>query len=87
MGLTLAALAVAVAADPEGLRKYQRLARQVESTRAVNAELARENAELSREVRALRSDPAALERAVREELQLVRPGERVYVVEPDGRPR
>lgn len=84
VGLALLGLTVATAVDPEGLRKYWRLARQVEATRAVNAELAQENAELAREVRALRSDPAALERAVREELQLVRPGERVYVVEPQG---
>ena len=43
-----------------------------------NARLAAENAALSREARALRGDPAALERAAREELRFVRPGERVY---------
>jgi cell division protein FtsB len=43
-----------------------------------NARLTAENSQLAREARALRSDPAALERAAREELRFVRPGERVY---------
>jgi cell division protein FtsB len=45
-----------------------------------NARIAAENARLAREVRALRTDPSALERAAREELRFVRPGERVYWV-------
>jgi cell division protein FtsB len=48
--------------------------------RAENARLAAENAALAREAHALRSDPAALERAAREELRFVRPGERVYLL-------
>jgi cell division protein FtsB len=39
---------------------------------------------LAREARALRADPAALERAAREELRFVRPGERVYWLGGDG---
>lgn len=84
---TVAILATASALDPEGLRKYQRLSREVGATRAINAELAAENRRLAREVRAVRSDPAALERAVREELQYVRPGERVYLFGGDEEPR
>jgi cell division protein FtsB len=83
----VATLAVASALDPEGLRKYQRLSREVESARAVNADLAAENQRLAREVRGLRTDPAALERAAREELQYVRPGERVYLFGGDEEPR
>jgi cell division protein FtsB len=74
----LALLAALSALDPSGLRKYLDLAREAERMAAENAHLAGENARLSREVRALRTDPAALERAAREELRLVRPGERVY---------
>lgn len=51
---------------------------------AENARLASENAALAREARALRGDPAALERAAREELRFVRPGERVYWLGADG---
>lgn len=82
-GTVVAALAALATVDPGGLRKYVALSREVERMRAENARLASDNVQLSREVRALRSDPAALERAVREELRYIRPGERVYLVE-DG---
>ena len=84
-GLVMVALAALSALDPGGLRKYLALARDVDRMRADNARLAAENAQLSREVHALRGDPAALERAVREELRYIRPGERVYVLEGDAR--
>jgi cell division protein FtsB len=76
----VAALATLSAIDPSGLRQHRRLRHDVEAMRRENALLSDENTRLSREVRALRSDPAALERAVREELRYVRPGERVYVL-------
>jgi cell division protein FtsB len=72
------AAAAAAAWDPSGLRRYLALASEVRRMERENARLAADNASLSREVRALRSDPAALERAAREELRFVRPGERVY---------
>lgn len=74
----VALAAAAVAWDPDGLRKYLRLQAEVQRMRAENARLADDNAALAREARALRTDRAALERAAREELRLVRPGERVY---------
>jgi cell division protein FtsB len=73
-----AAAAAAAAFDPSGLRRYAALAVDVRRMEAENARLSAENAALAREARALRSDPAALERAAREELRFVRPGERVY---------
>lgn len=84
-GLVVAALAALSAFDPGGLRRYLALGREVERMRGENARLAAENSQLAREVRALRSDPAALERAVREELRYIRPGERVYVLDDERR--
>lgn len=72
------ALATLAAVDPSGLRKHLRLSRDADLLRAENARYAAENDRLAREIRALRSEPAALERAVREELRYIRPGERVY---------
>ncbi len=77
VGAVLAA-ASAAALDPHGLRRYLPLAAEVRRIEVENARLEAENAALAREARALRSDPAALERAAREELRFVRPGERVY---------
>jgi cell division protein FtsB len=78
VGAVVAAAAAAAAFDPSGLRRYLALSSEVRRMERENSRLAVDNAALSREVRALRSDPAALERAAREELRFVRPGERVY---------
>ena len=73
-----------LAADPRGLRHTQRLAEDLEGIRQGNDELRRENLKLRRELQLLADDPAALERAAREELGLVRPGEVVFRLEETG---
>jgi cell division protein FtsB len=83
----VAAVALAAGAsawDSDGVRKYLRLRAEVARVKSENAQLASENAALAREARALRVDPAALERAAREELRFVRPGERVYWLGAEG---
>jgi len=75
----------ASALDPEGLRRYRRLEAEGRRAAAENQEILRENALLRREVRALQGDPAALERAAREELGFVRPGELVFKLEEGSR--
>jgi cell division protein FtsB len=76
--LVLAALS---ALDARGFRRAARLRAQVEALRRSNRQLAVDNAGLAREIQAQRSDAAAVERAVREELGYVRPGELVFQVE------
>lgn len=78
-GLVL--LAGVSALDPNGLRKARRLAAESERIETENARLAQQNARQAREVKSLKSDPNALERAAREDLGLVKRGERVYRVE------
>jgi cell division protein FtsB len=82
-GTAVGVLAILSSVDPGGLRKYLTLDREVARMRAENARLAAENGQYSLEVHALRTDPAAIERAIREELRYIRPGERVYVLQ-DG---
>lgn len=74
-------LAVGSAAAEGGFRRYWRLKQDVRTLEERNARLAQDNARLRREVEALRDDPQALERAAREELGYVRPGELVFDVE------
>lgn len=84
--LLLAAAALAaghLALDPEGLSKTLRLREDCESLERSNDELRAETERLRREVMALADDPAELERAAREELGLIRPGEVVFRLE-DG---
>ncbi len=83
---TLAALLVASALHPAGLRKHRALAADVRRIADENAALRERNMKLRREAKALAGDPAALERAAREELGYVRPGEIVYKLE-DEEPR
>jgi cell division protein FtsB len=78
LGGAVALAAAAAALDPGGVRKVLRLQAEIHRMQEENARLAADNASLVREARALRGDPAALERAAREELRFVRPGERVY---------
>jgi len=73
------------ALDPEGLRKVRRLEGEARRVAAENAALARDNARALREIRALHGDPAALERAAREELGFVKPGETVLRLDEGGR--
>jgi len=49
------------------------LAREIEEVRA-------ENLRLAAEIRALRTDPRAIERIAREQLGLARPGETVFLI-------
>lgn len=74
-------LAVGSAVAEGGFRRYWRLKQDVRTLEDRNAKLAQDNAKLRREVEALRDDPVALERAAREELGYVKPGELVFDVE------
>lgn len=74
-------LSLASVADAKGFRRYLRLRQDVEALQERNRVLAQQNESLLREINALRKDPAALERAAREELGYVKPGELVFHLE------
>lgn len=80
MALALVLMVVSLAAEG-GLRRYVRLRQDLHTLNQRNTHLATENARLRREVQQLHDDPAAIERAAREELGLVRPGEVVITLE------
>ena len=72
------------ALDRDGLRKALRNEGEAERLARENAELEQRVVRLRREVKALQGDPGALERAAREELGYVKPGEVVYKLEEGG---
>ena len=74
-------LAVGSLSAEGGFRRYARLQRDLHALEDRNAKLVAENERIKREVQRLRSEPAALERAARENLGLVRPGEIVFNLE------
>lgn len=73
-GLALA-LALALVDGDTGLRAWWRTTSELRSARSANAERAERNEALRRELDALEHQPFALERAIREDLGLARPGE------------
>ncbi|MFO0687107.1 MAG: septum formation initiator family protein [Myxococcota bacterium] len=89
--LSLVTLAIAVAAvfslfDPDsGLAIWRELRQDLDTSNARVEQLVRENEALRAEIAVLENEPAALDRAIREELDLVRPGEVVVRFQP-GRP-
>lgn len=81
-GLALVGLLVGISVmDGRGFRRYLRLQRDVQSLQERNRVVEELNRGLLAEVEALKRDPRALERAVREELGYVKPGEIVVNVE------
>jgi cell division protein FtsB len=76
-----ALLTVVSFADGAGFRRYVKLTRETQSLRDRNRSLAQENDQLMRDIEKLRGDDKALERAAREELGFVRPGEVIFNLE------
>lgn len=64
-----------------GIRHYRRLRQEVTVLKDRNQRLADEVRKMRIEVRRLRDDDLALERAAREDLGMVREGELIFVVE------
>ena len=76
-----ALLTLVSASDAKGFRRYLSLRQDVEMLHEKNRLIAEQNEQLLREITALRDDPAALERAAREELGYIKPGEIVFHLE------
>lgn len=74
-------LALVSVADARGFRRYVKLQEDVAELKSRNDDLREQNEKMVREIEALRKDRAAMERAAREELGFVRPGEVVFNVE------
>lgn len=74
-GFALLALAVAALDEDSGLARWRHLRAELADSDTRIAELNAEVASLREEAKRLESEPFAIERAIREELELVRPGQ------------
>ena len=79
--LGAAALATVSVADSKGFRRYLLLRQEINGFGERNRQLEEANRVLVKEINALRDDPRALERAAREELGFIKPGEMVLNLE------
>lgn len=83
----IAAIALSALLDDDaGLEIWRELRRDLDTAQNRVERLMRENDALRSEIALLESEPAALDRAIREELDLVRPGEIVVRFEPPPTP-
>jgi cell division protein FtsB len=64
--------------DAQGLPRYRALRDELRHVERENERLAREVSDLTRQVDALKADPAAIERIARDELGMVRENEVVF---------
>lgn len=89
LGLALLLLAVHDLFGSHGLLAMRRTQTQIQQLHSEIDRLNQENGDLNKQVKALRSDPKAVERIAREEMGLARPGEMIFKLtdkppEPDS---
>ena len=87
LALLLASIALIVH-NIFGLNGYLSLRRQQKELHTLQLDidqLKHENEQLEKHIKALKSDPAAVEREAREKMHLVKPGEKIYIL-PENSP-
>jgi cell division protein FtsB len=70
-----------------GQNGYLALRRQQKELQTLHQQieqLEQENEQLEKQIKALKSDPEAIERLAREQMHLVKPGEKVYTLPDNG---
>jgi cell division protein FtsB len=63
-----------------GYLALRRQQKELQSLQQQIQQLKQENEQLDKQIKALKSDPAAVERLAREQMHLVKPGEKVYTL-------
>lgn len=82
LGFLLAAILLHDVFGDRGLLAMRRTQKEIDVLQQEIAQLNLENTRLAGEVQALKTDPAMIERIAREELNLARPGEKIFKLPP-----
>ena len=85
VGLLAVWMFVHVMFGPNGMIVYQQKRTEYNRLQKDIQVLQKQNQHYSQQIKALKSDPKAIEKAAREELRYARPGEVVYVVPSPAR--
>jgi cell division protein FtsB len=78
LGFALLLVAIHDVFGSHGLMAMRQTQRQIDQLHGEIGRLSKENAALTNQVQALRTDPKAVERIAREEMGLARPGEMIF---------
>jgi cell division protein FtsB len=86
-GITLfaAALAFHVVFGANGMLQYGNKRAEYQKIQVEVQQMAAENAQLEKQIKALKTDPKTIEKEAREQLKYTRPGEIIYVM-PTAKP-
>jgi cell division protein FtsB len=71
---------------PNGMVVYEKKKTEYRQLDRDNAAMQQENDRLKKQIQALKSDPATIEKEAREQLRYTRPGEMVYVLPEQNKP-
>jgi len=82
LGLTLLVVFVHDVFGPRGYLAMRRNQMEIRRLRDDIAKINEENQRTAEQVKALKSDPKLIERIAREQMGMMRPGERVYRISP-----
>lgn len=82
LGFFLVAILVHDVFGDRGLLAMRRTQMEIKALQQEIVELNADNARLAGEVQALKTDPAMIERIARDELNLARPGEKIFKLPP-----
>lgn len=82
LGLGLLALVVHTIFGEHGYLALRHHQQRLEQLQQEIERLEQENRQLAHEIEALKSDPEAIERVAREQLQMARPGEKIITLPP-----
>lgn len=80
----LGAMGLAALFSNKGFMNVSDFTVELDYLKESNQQLAGENARIRKEIDALKSDPYAIEMLARNQLNLVKPGERVYQIVREG---
>src|ERR1051326_3368098 len=69
-----------------GMMVYQKKKAEYRQVLKDNESLQRENDRLQQQIKALKSDPATIEKEAREQLRYTRPGEMIYILPEQNKP-
>ncbi len=86
VGLLACVIAYHAVFGANGMVVYQKKKAEYQRLLRDNDAMQRENERLQQQIKALKSDPATIEKEAREQLRYTRPGEMVYVLPEQNKP-
>jgi cell division protein FtsB len=86
VGMLACVIAYHAVFGANGMVVYQKKKSEYRQLERDNDSMQRENDRLQQQIKALKSDPATIEKEAREQLRYTRPGEMIYILPEQNKP-